>query len=351
MVVSDNQSYSLLAGKTCCVAFGTDLLRILRINNWHQVHSDASIQQSCLRATVSLILGPPLELLQRNHSQQFERRLLETSRRKLTEKAHQEGLLYYVASRQKASCHALTHGARRYRCLVSTATSVWLSTTGFFLGPGQSQIVTVVIKPPTDVDANMFPVFSGYIQVQSETEDTHVTYMGLAAALRDAQILDNSDAVFGTYFPNMHGETSAHNYSFSGYSYPVSQHRLTFGTPLLRIDLVEANVTLTPTLSHSSVEQNGSVLDRPIFLFPHGSPNTFAQVSVIGALLEYDYVVRHTASGSTLLVLGRQFANTSYWDQGSYRILVRALKITGDLTQEDDFESWLSPIIGYFLTT
>ena len=40
-----------------------------------------------------------------------------------------------------------------------------------------------------------------------------------------------------------------------------------------------------------------------------------------------------------------QFANETKIPNGQYRILLRALKITGNPTLEDDYESWLSPII------
>ncbi|KAI0049851.1 subtilisin-like protease [Auriscalpium vulgare] len=234
--------------------------------------------------------------------------------------------------------------------LSTAAATVQLSTTDFTLLPGESLDVTVAIQPPTNVDATTFPIFSGYINVQSDTEDTHVTYLGLAAALKDAHVLDTSNTAFGTYLPLIQGvgSATARNYSFSGLDYPDLEYRLTFGTTLLRIDLVDPNITLATTLKHRSVEQRGSVLERPIFTFPHDNlANTFAQVSIIGAVLEYDYAVRHAASGYTSLPLGNYFANSSKWEQGYYRFLLRALKITGDLTQEEDFESWLSPIIGY----
>lgn len=40
------------------------------------------------------------------------------------------------------------------------------------------------------------------------------------------------------------------------------------------------------------------------------------------------------------------FANGTAIPNGQYRILLRAQKVTGDPTNELDFESWLSPIIG-----
>ena len=41
-----------------------------------------------------------------------------------------------------------------------------------------------------------------------------------------------------------------------------------------------------------------------------------------------------------------QFANGTTIPNGSYRVLLRALKVTGDPTKEEDYESWLSPVVG-----
>lgn len=45
--------------------------------------------------------------------------------------------------------------------------------------------------------------------------------------------------------------------------------------------------------------------------------------------------------------IGPTFANGTVIPNGEYKVLFRALKVTGDPTNEDDFESWLSPdVIG-----
>ena len=49
---------------------------------------------------------------------------------------------------------------------------------------------------------------------------------------------------------------------------------------------------------------------------------------------------------STFALTPPQFANGTAIAPGSYRVLLRALKVTGDRTNEADFESFLSPIIG-----
>jgi len=40
------------------------------------------------------------------------------------------------------------------------------------------------------------------------------------------------------------------------------------------------------------------------------------------------------------------FANGTTIPNGQYRVLLRALRVTGDPTNEADYDSWLSPIVG-----
>ncbi len=49
---------------------------------------------------------------------------------------------------------------------------------------------------------------------------------------------------------------------------------------------------------------------------------------------------------NTIAMKSPVFANGTTIPNGSYKFLLRALKVTGDPKQEEDFESWLSPIIG-----
>lgn len=42
------------------------------------------------------------------------------------------------------------------------------------------------------------------------------------------------------------------------------------------------------------------------------------------------------------------FANGTTIPEGSYRILLRALRVTGNPDNQEDYESWLSPVVGIF---
>ncbi|KAK0194981.1 subtilisin-like protease [Armillaria mellea] len=220
--------------------------------------------------------------------------------------------------------------------LTSDQAKVWLSQTKFTLRPGQKKTIVASFTAPSGLDSSLLPVYSGFIQVSSGNETTHVSYMGLAASLKDQQV--NADG---------HVQTGAINYTFTnGNHYPSLLFRLAFGTPLLRIDLVESNIDLQPTL-------NSRALDPAhFFTFPHThNGGSFARVKIVGPLAELDFVSRNDEDPdnfgyNTIAMKSPVFANGTTILNGSYKFLLRALKVTGDSKQEEDFESWLSPVIG-----
>jgi hypothetical protein len=100
---------------------------------------------------------------------------------------------------------------------VDTA-SISFSTSSFTLSPGASQSVTVTFTLPKG-DESTFPVYSGFIHVTSDSEDLHVSYLGLGASLINAQVLDDTDEFFGEKIPaivdiNGNFQTSPTNYTF-----------------------------------------------------------------------------------------------------------------------------------------
>jgi hypothetical protein len=75
-------------------------------------------------------------------------------------------------------------------------------------------------------DASTFPVFSGFIQITSGTERHHVTYIGLAASLKDKQVIDNTDSFFGVPIPAINDpsgsiQTGPRNYTFVNSDFPT----------------------------------------------------------------------------------------------------------------------------------
>jgi len=233
--------------------------------------------------------------------------------------------------------------------LSAAAASVFFSQTTFTVSAGETHIVLAKFSLPTG-DASSFPVFSGFIEITSGSEKLHVTYVGLAASLKDKQVVDNTNFFFGIPLPAIldslgNPQLAATNYTFVGGDFPTLLFRLVFGTRAFRVDLVDPNLALTGTLSSRAVQQIG-----PSFSFPRPhTQGSFAAVQIKGPLSELDFVTRNNEvdNGFNTIAFGTPtFANGTQIPNGSYRFLVRALKVTGDPNNEADYESWLSPIIG-----
>jgi len=72
-------------------------------------------------------------------------------------------------------------------------------------------------------------------------------------------------------------------------------YRLVFGTPSLRVDLVDANLKFAPTIKSRGLGQLW-----PFFSFPHPfKGGSFAQVKIIGPILAFDYITRNSEARST----------------------------------------------------
>lgn len=177
--------------------------------------------------------------------------------------------------------------------LTTDYASVTFNKAKFTLSPGQTQEVVATIKPPQGVDATTFPVYSGFIFATSGNESVHATYLGLAASLKDAQVIDNTDFFFGVDLPIIldsagNVQDAPVNYTFVGEDAPTVLWRQAFGTPVFRLDLVSPNIKFNGTLNTRSSEHG------PTFSFAHShNGGSFAKVAILGSLLEIDYLGRN----------------------------------------------------------
>ncbi|KAK7692411.1 hypothetical protein QCA50_004036 [Cerrena zonata] len=231
---------------------------------------------------------------------------------------------------------------------LSQTATVKFSQTSFTVRPGQTQTLTVHFTRPVGVDATLLPIFSGFIDISNADESFHVSYIGAAASLKDVPVVDTSDVFFGVNLPALGSSDGnfvldARNFTFVGDDFPTLVMRLNFGTPLLLIDFVDANAPINTTLNKRSRE--------PLITFPHAAKTgTFAQVPIVGNLAEFEFLPRNSdvndGTGFNAFGLTNVFSNGTVVPNGSYKVLLRTLKVTGDRTKEEDFESWLSPIVG-----
>ncbi|EIN11775.1 subtilisin-like protease [Punctularia strigosozonata HHB-11173 SS5] len=228
--------------------------------------------------------------------------------------------------------------------LTTQYASVKFSESSFTVRPGQTQKLTAHFTAPKGVDATTFPVFSGWIQLTSADEQLQVAYMGLAASLKDKQIVDNTDEFFGLQLPAILDtagdvQVAPTNYTFNGTDAPTLLFRLAFGTPLILVDLVPSNAKISTTLNRR----------EELDLLPRKSSSS---IKTLGNVFEFDYSPRNSDAsdaadnGWSEITLTNTFANGTTIPNGSYKLLFRALKVTGSPKNEADFESWLSPVIG-----
>ncbi|KZT21765.1 subtilisin-like protease [Neolentinus lepideus HHB14362 ss-1] len=214
--------------------------------------------------------------------------------------------------------------------------------------PGATVPVPVWFEAPHGVEASTYPVYSGFIQIESPGETLKVTYLGVAASLKDAAVIDNTDEYFGSPIPALlgaSGELAGNNtsYTMQGDDVPALLYRLAFGSAHVRLDLVSKDSTVSPTHSKR---------DWWNWWWPQKPSNSYEKVPIIGTLAEYDYVPRNSDAptsddnGYNTYAFTGSFANGTAIAVGEYKVLLRALKVTGNPANEGDYETWLSPSFG-----
>jgi hypothetical protein len=158
--------------------------------------------------------------------------------------------------------------------------------------------------------------------------------------------------------------TAIETYTFVDKDHPSILFRLAMGTRKLVFDLVSEDTTVPNTINPPpAAKTRRDVLDDPInwfFGWLKGSTGdddgTYAQITTVGGLQLYEYKPRHIESAdpdvgySTFALSNNTFANNTRIPNGRYRILLRALKITGDMKEEADYEAWLSPVMVFNAT-
>ncbi|EAU90898.2 peptidase [Coprinopsis cinerea okayama7 len=243
--------------------------------------------------------------------------------------------------------------------LVPEAASVEASPSTFTLAPGEGIEVTLTFTQPEGLDLKRFPIYSGFVEFEDDTEETtHVSYIGSAVALKDVQVVDNTPLYFGEKMPMLTNSSGMvqhepTNYTFVGNDTTTIYWRQLFGTRLFLLDVVDANISLRTTLNR---RQAASSDDAHIFTFPsEDQSNVFTEVKVTGNLVTLDYLPRNNDNPydygyNALAWVQPKFANGTRVPPGDYRLLLRALKVTGDPSKDEDYESWLSPVVGVYPT-
>ncbi|KAG9048749.1 hypothetical protein FS837_012112 [Tulasnella sp. UAMH 9824] len=218
--------------------------------------------------------------------------------------------------------------------LVKTAATLIFTPSTIKVPPGKKVPFVVHIKPPTGLDPKSFPVYSGFVRIASMKDNLKVSYLGVAASMKDMKVIDRSPNYFDAKIPAILGkdgniQEGPATYTLQGDDYPAVLWRFTAGTRIYHIDLVKPDYTLKSTKT--------------------SSPDSFAKVPIVGKIAKGELVSRNsigdvTEGGYNVVALNpATFTNGTAIPNGSYKFLLRALKITGDPKKNGDYEQWLSP--------
>ncbi|KAK1229982.1 hypothetical protein PQX77_006945 [Marasmius sp. AFHP31] len=234
--------------------------------------------------------------------------------------------------------------------LVKSYASVELSTKSFTLAPNQVQTITAKFSPPKDLDPKTLPVYSGYIQVEAEGEGDmgkfHVSYMGVAGALFDQQVLDTTGEAYKITLPAIitgqdakgspivQEKEQTYDFTNKDQKPPYLLYRLAFGSPLVTADFVPPSFSLDK-------------MESPLPIIGRIGNETFVGRNNEGV---GNVVVEVPLDDDARFLNGSSFSNDTYVPSGTYKILLSALRVTGDPSNLDHYDHWLSPAMTFKYT-
>ncbi|KAL8279362.1 hypothetical protein RQP46_008174 [Phenoliferia psychrophenolica] len=243
----------------------------------------------------------------------------------------------------------------------AVATVSFTQGTKYKVAPGGSVSVPITIIPPTlsASDAQLYPTYSGWIAITGSPAS--------GSATDNLRVFDTTNVIYGpgAAYPFLYGSSSVQTQAAT---YPLSQgstgglptlfSRLAMGTPQLTLDLVSGSIDFVGTIP---TNDNPSTAKRAVAepLAPRADRVLYSSVPTLGNVEFITYSARdafNSGSSAPYTENQVQFDGRYYTANGqghvvttgvSYRFLLRALKITGDPTYEDQYESWLSPAFSY----
>ncbi|KAH9464238.1 hypothetical protein Pst134EB_003770 [Puccinia striiformis f. sp. tritici] len=227
----------------------------------------------------------------------------------------------------------------------------------FVLPPGSSQVVKVNFIPPQSLNPKSLAVYSGFIVMTSDAdcESHNLPYYGVAGSLKAQPIIDrgpneNSTANYPylTYKKEKASqggknstnatvsEQPALNTTFvwdlKKHNTTVLHFRTLFGSPLLRLDVMPGNAVLS-NVTNSKDYEKSFMGSRLLGLIPDSDSVSFQRSTAGDSFM----------SPWNATVVTKEKEKPHFLHNGSYKVLFRALRVTGRKTNEADYDYWVSP--------
>ncbi|KAG6013368.1 hypothetical protein E4U43_007326 [Claviceps pusilla] len=243
---------------------------------------------------------------------------------------------YKISHAPAIAMYAFSHDSRYVQPFpnepVAASATLQFSETSVTLRGGQAKTITVSAVPPAGLDAKRLPVWSGYIAVNG-TDGTSLSlpYQGLTGSLRQQTVLYPEDTYFSlsTDRNNVPAPVPS-NTTFvlpgpgnAGVNdtLPVVTINLALGSRKIRADIVP----LTPEPNH----------DMNI--------TEFWGVKTIGQ--PYGFPAEWNSRGIGKAAWDGRLDSGSYAPPGTYKMVIRALRIFGDERKQDQWDVSTTPVL------
>ncbi|KAK6343857.1 hypothetical protein TWF696_007512 [Orbilia brochopaga] len=210
--------------------------------------------------------------------------------------------------------------------LLESYATVTIEPSELTIKPGQSKRVVVSVQPPTGLDASRIPVYGGWVKITPSKGDDELSipYMGIGTIMKQATVTN-----FEQGFPvllNSRNQTVLVNGTKVSKALPVGiAWSLVLGSAVVRVDVV----------SVSSPDANDVAVfsDKTVGSFPgypsYWNPRTAAD--------------QNTTSLWNGRVVKKEGDESVSVPAGTYKLIYRALKLTGRKPTGRDYERWESP--------
>ena len=192
---------------------------------------------------------------------------------------------------------------------INAPASLSFKHTEISLSPGASWTVKVYPTPPENVDVERLALWSGYITVNgTDGSSLSLPYQGLAGSLRQATTLEEQ----GTWITNSTDQQKNPLPEGSGFVLPIpGTARVDDGIPLLMARLALGTATLSVDVARASGEVVGRFSGEPF---------------------------RWITRGTVGLYWDGQLDNGEYVLPDDYKFIVKALRVSGDPENKDDWD-------------
>ncbi|KNZ54991.1 hypothetical protein VP01_27g11 [Puccinia sorghi] len=261
--------------------------------------------------------------------------------------------------------------------------SVQIQPETFTLMPGNTQVVRARFSPPVGLDPKYLYVYSGYISLASDVtcESHNVPYYGVLGSMKDQQseglafsrfhvgerltffhrflpsvVIDRGpsldvDKSGGSKYRFPHFVFSDNNrsseverplvWNLKTHNHTTLLFRANFGSRYMRLDLVPYDARLSQTLNGTNAAWKSTFRGVKLLgLIPTSDSELFSRSGT--------HEVQELEWNAT--VLDKEYSKPTRIPGGRYKVLLRyvhhfALKVTGSVANEADFDTWLSPVI------